>query len=55
MAGVAGEQQRGRGPGEELAPQGRDRRGQAAWLLGLVVASRLVFRVAIRKVTVQGG
>lgn len=28
---------------------------QLAWLAGLLVASRLVFSVAIRKVTVQGG
>jgi ABC-2 type transport system permease protein len=29
--------------------------GQLAWLAGLLVASRAVFRIAIRKVTVQGG
>ncbi len=28
---------------------------QAAWLLGLGIASRLVFRHAVRKITVQGG
>lgn len=28
---------------------------QIAWLVGLLLLSRLVFRVAIRKVTVQGG
>ncbi len=28
---------------------------QLAWLAGLLVVSRLVFRVAMRKVTVQGG
>ena len=28
---------------------------QLLWLVGLLVASRLVFRVAVRKVTVQGG
>ncbi len=28
---------------------------QAAWLLGLAVVSRLVFNVAVRKVTIQGG
>lgn len=28
---------------------------QIAWLLGLLVLSRLVFRVAVRKITVQGG
>ncbi|MEP7355992.1 MAG: ABC-2 family transporter protein [Anaerolineales bacterium] len=29
--------------------------GQAAWLLGMLVVSRLIFRVAVRSVTVQGG
>jgi ABC-2 type transport system permease protein len=28
---------------------------QLAWIVGLVIASRLFFNVAIRKVTVQGG
>jgi ABC-type uncharacterized transport system permease subunit len=28
---------------------------QLAWLIGLVVTSRLFFRVAVRKITVQGG
>jgi len=28
---------------------------QLAWLTGLLVASRVVFRIAVRKVTVQGG
>jgi ABC-2 type transport system permease protein len=28
---------------------------QLAWLAGLLIASRLVFRIAVRKVTVQGG
>jgi ABC-2 type transport system permease protein len=28
---------------------------QIAWLVGLLVLSRLVFRLAVRKVTVQGG
>ena len=28
---------------------------QVAWIAGLWVAARLIFRVAIRKVTVQGG
>jgi ABC-2 type transport system permease protein len=28
---------------------------QAAWLVGLLILSRLVFKVAVRKVTVQGG
>jgi ABC-2 type transport system permease protein len=29
--------------------------GQLAWLLGLLIVSRLFFRVAVRRVTVQGG
>jgi ABC-2 type transport system permease protein len=29
--------------------------GQLAWIVGLFVAARLFFRVAVRKVTVQGG
>jgi ABC-2 type transport system permease protein len=29
--------------------------GQAAWLVGLLILSRLVFRVSVRQVTVQGG
>ncbi|MFP4344602.1 MAG: ABC transporter permease [Anaerolineales bacterium] len=29
--------------------------GQLAWLLGLFVTSRLIFHLAVRKVTVQGG
>jgi len=28
---------------------------QSAWAVGLTVAARLVWRVAIRRVTVQGG
>jgi ABC-2 type transport system permease protein len=28
---------------------------QLSWLLGLLLASRTVFSVALRKVTVQGG
>jgi ABC-2 type transport system permease protein len=28
---------------------------QLLWLCGLLIASRLVFRIAVRKVTVQGG
>jgi ABC-2 type transport system permease protein len=28
---------------------------QALWLLGLLLGSRLIFRVAVRKITVQGG
>jgi ABC-2 type transport system permease protein len=28
---------------------------QIAWLLGLLLTSRLIFRVAVRKITVQGG
>jgi ABC-2 type transport system permease protein len=28
---------------------------QLVWLIGLIVVSRLVFRVAVRKVTIQGG
>jgi ABC-2 type transport system permease protein len=29
--------------------------GQLAWLFGLLVVSRLFFRVAVRRITVQGG
>ena len=29
--------------------------GQLAWLVGLVLVSRLFFRVAVRRITVQGG
>ena len=29
--------------------------GQVAWLIGLLVVSRLFFRVAVRRITVQGG
>jgi ABC-2 type transport system permease protein len=28
---------------------------QAGWVVGMTLASRLVFRVAVRRVTVQGG
>jgi ABC-type uncharacterized transport system permease subunit len=28
---------------------------QIAWLVGLLILSRLVYKLAIRKVTVQGG
>jgi ABC-2 type transport system permease protein len=28
---------------------------QIAWIIGLYIASRVVFNIAVRKVTVQGG